>query len=361
MRGHNTNQIQLFSYVPIESQVPQNHPLRSIRDLVDPVLERISGRFDEIYSKTGRPSIPPEQLLKALLLQVLYTIRSELQLMEQIQFNLLYRWFVGLSPDDKVWDETVFSKNRDRLLDGDIAQAFFEEVIADARKRKLLSKDHFSVDGTLIEAWASHKSFKPKDEDGPGNGSGGTGAGNVEADFRGEKRANDTHESTTDPECRLYKKTKGSEAKLSYLGHVMMENRNGLAVDACVTESNGTAERDAAFAMAMDLPGEHRKTLGGDKNYDTKDHNEDLRTLKITPHPAAKKQTSLDQRTLRHGGYEASQKVRKRIEEIFGWLKTVGPMRKVHLRGRRKVEWQFRFALAVYNLVRIRNLAGEYT
>jgi transposase len=344
----------MFSYVPMEAQVPEKHPLRRIRDLVDPVLERLSGRFDKIYSHTGRPSIPPEQLLKALLLQVLYTIRSELQLMEQIRFNLLYRWFVGLSPDEKTWDETVFSKNRDRLLAGDIARAFFEEILEEARKRNLLSKDHFSVDGTLIEAWASHKSFKPKDDDDErGNGS----PGSKDVDFHGEKRTNETHESKTDPECRLYKKSKGSEAMLSYMGHVMMENRNGLAVDANVTEANGTAERDAALSMAMDLPGKHRKTLGADKNYDVQEHNEELRSMNVTPHPATKKHTKIDGRTLRHEGYEASQIVRKRIEQIFGWVKTVGPMRKVHLRGRRKVSWLFEFSLGVYNLVRISNLS----
>lgn len=353
--------MKLFSYVPMEAQVPEDHPLRRMRDLVDPILARLSPQFDAIYSSTGRPSIPPEQLLKALLLQVLYTIRSELQLMEQIRFNLLYRWFLGLSPDDKVWADTVFTKNRDRLLEGKIAQAFFEEIMAEARNRKLLSKDHFSVDGTLIEAWASQKSFQSKDEDRSGDDGDDAdpGAGrNAERDFHGEQRTNQTHESKTDPECRLFKKSKGSEAKLCYLGHVMMENRNGLAVDACVTEASGTAERDAALSMAMDLPGTHRKTLGGDKNYDTREQNEELRALNITPHPAAKKQTALDGRTLRHSGYEASQKVRKRIEEIFGWLKTVGPMRKVHFRGRKKVEWWFRFSVAVYNLVRIRNLAG---
>ena len=356
MRGEQSGQSQLFSYVPMEAQIPASHPLRAIRDLVDPVLARMSGEFDKMYAKRGRPSIPPEQLLKALLLQVLFTIRSEFQLVESIRFNLLYRWFVGLNADETVWDETVFSKNRDRLLAGEIARKFFEEVLAEAESRKLLSKNHFSVDGTLIEAWASQKSFKEKGEDDDQDDS--SGGRNPEANFHGERRTNDTHGSTTDPESKLYKKSKGSEAKLAFLGHVMMENRNGIAVDVRVTEANGTAERDAALSMAEDLEGDHRKTIGADKNYDVRAHNERLRSLNITPHPATKKNTMIDERTKRHAGYDVSQKIRKRIEEIFGWSKTVGPMRKVHFRGRRKVEWLFQFTVAVYNLVRIRNLVG---
>jgi transposase len=353
MRGEQTGQIQLFSYVPMESQVPMDHPLRAIRDLVDPLLARMSGDFDKIYATRGRPSIPPEQLLKALLLQVLFSIRSELQVIENIRFNLLYRWFVGLNPDDHVWDETVFSKNRERLLSGSIARKFFEEVLDIAKTRNLLSKDHFSVDGTLIEAWASQKSFQSKDDDSDHSG----GARNGERDFHGEKRTNDTHASKTDPESKLYRKSQGKEAKLAFMGHVMMENRNGLVVDARVTEANGTAERDAALSMAGDLPGSQRKTLGGDKNYDVRDFNEELRAMNITPHPATKKHTRIDARTKRHSGYAASQVIRKRIEEVFGWAKTVGPIRKVHFRGRRKIEWLFQFTVAVYNLVRIRNLA----
>jgi transposase len=362
MRGHTTRQVELFSYVPLESQVPKGHPLRRIRDMIEPVLERLSPEFEALYSDTGRPSIPPEQLLKALLLQVLYTIRSELQLMEQIRFNLLYRWFVGLSPDDRVWDPTVFTKNRDRLMEGEVSRRFFEEILGDKRVKKLVSRDHFTVDGTLIEAWASHKSFQPKGEPekrGNGNPSGGCPRGEV--DFHGQKRTNDTHESTTDPDSRLYRKSRGDGAKMSYLGHVMMENRNGLAVDARVTKATGTAEREAAFDMAEDLPGSHRKTLGGDKNYDTRELVEDLQSLNVTPHVAqntANRSSAIDGRTTRHDGYEVSQRVRKRVEEIFGWLKTVGLMRKTHFRGTRKVGWMFVFALSVYNLVRITNLLG---
>jgi len=364
MRGQISRQVEMFSYIPLESRVPQHHPLRSIRDLVERVLERLSPEFDKIYSHTGRPSIPPEQLLKALLLQVLFTIRSEVQLVEQIRFNLLYRWFVGLAPDDEVWNETVFTKNRDRLLEAKVAKRFFQEVLEIARQKRLLSKDHFTVDGTIIEAWAGQKSFKPKkenrkqDKEPPAD----SDSGNPTVNFHGEKRSNDTHESTTDPQCKLFRKSRGTEAKLCYLGHVMMENRNGLAVDARVTEANGTAERDAAMGMAMQLPGSHRKTIGGDKNYDTKDFAAVLGAFGITPHVAQNEGrrggSALDARTTRHAGYEISQRKRKRVEEIFGWLKTIGLMRKPHFRGQKKVGWMFTFALAVYNLVRIRNLSG---
>lgn len=363
MRGRIDSQFPMFSVIPIESWIEEKHPLRPILDMVDKVLSEMSPDFDAIYAKVGRPSIPPEQLLKALLLQVLYTIRSEGQLLEHLRFNLLYRWFVGLAPDSRIWDESVFTKNRDRLLAGKIAQKFFEQVLEQARKKGLTSNQHFTVDGTLVQAWASFKSFEPKEEqkdeksdrDNDGFGSGGD-RGNPSVDFRGEKRSNETHESKTDSECRLYRKSKGSEAKLSYMGHVMMENRNGLAVDAKLTEAKGTAERDAAHAMALDLPGKHRKTLGADKGYDAAEHVEDLRLAGVTPHIAAKETTSLDARTTRHAGYEVSQRKRKLVEEIFGWLKTVGPMRRPHLRGRQKLEWWFTFSVAVYNLVRIRNL-----
>ena len=298
------------------------------------------------------------------MLQVLYTLRSEAQLLEHLRFNLLYRWFVGLTPDQRIWDETVFSKNRDRLLNGDIAAKFFQKVLEVAQMEDLVSDDHFTVDGTQIHAWASHKSFQPKnqDKDKPGGGDGS--GGNPSVDFHGEKRTNETHESKTDPESRLYKKSNGAESKLSYLGHALMENRNGLVVDARVTEANGTAERDAAMGMMMKVSDDHqRKTLGGDKNYDTKDFVAVMGTLNVTAHVAQNKSerrsSAIDGRTTRHPGYEVSQKKRKLVEEIFGWLKTVGPMRRPHFRGRPRMDWWFRFSTAVYNLVRIRNLTAE--
>lgn len=363
MRGQKTGQVEMFSYIPLEARVPEAHPLRSVRELVERVLARLSPELDRIYSHTGRPSIPPEMLLKALLLQVLFSIRSEAQLVEQIRFNLLYRWFVGLAPDDGVWSETVFTKNRDRLLDGKVARRFFQEVLEIAKQKKLLSQDHFTVDGTIIEAWASQKSFKRKeeqkghDQDPPAAAGKDSDPGNPSLDFHGEKRTNETHRSTTDPDARLFKKSKGTEAKLCYLGHVMMENRNGLAVDARVTEANGTAERDAAMGMAMQLPGSHRKTIGGDKNYDTRDFAAVMGEFGVTPHVAQKQHSAINGRTTRHPGYEISQRKRKRVEEIFGWVKTIGLMRRPHFRGQGKVSWMFTFALAVYNLVRIRNLS----
>jgi transposase len=367
MRGRIDSQVPMFSYIPIDSWVEERHPLRPILDMVDRVLAEMSPDIDVIYAKVGRPSIPPEQLLKALLLQVLYTIRSEGQLLEHLRFNLLYRWFVGLAPDSRIWDESVFTKNRDRLLSGKVAARFFEQVIEQARERGLTSNQHFTVDGTLVQAWANFKSFEPKgdkdeiknggSDDHDGFGSGGD-AGNPAVDFRGQKRSNATHESKTDAESRLYKKSRGSEAKLSYMGHVMMENRNGIAVDARLTKATGTAERAAAHEMALDLPGKHRKTLGADKGYDSADHIEDLRAAGVTPHIATKETSKLDARTTRHPGYEVSKRKRKLVEEIFGWLKTIGPMRRPHLRGRKKLEWWFTFSVAVYNLVRIRNLCA---
>jgi transposase len=360
MRGRTNQQLPMFSVIPIDSWIEESHPLRAMAELVDPILTALSPEFDAIYSTTGRPSIPPEQLLKALFLQVLYTIRSEGQLLEHLRFNLLYRWFVGLSPDSRIWDETVFSKNRDRLLNGAIASKFFRKVLELAEIEKLISNDHFSVDGTQIQAWASHKSFLPKDED---KGTGGGDSGNPSVDFHGEKRTNETHESKTDPESRLYKKSKGSEAKLSYLGHALMENRNGLVVDARVTQANGTAERDAAMGMAMKISTEHQKTIGADKNYDTQDFVGVMGALNVTPHVAQNTErrggSAIDGRTTRHAGYEVSQKKRKLIEEIFGWLKTVGPMRRPHFRGLKRMSWWFEFSVAVYNLLRIRNLKAQ--
>jgi transposase len=321
------------------------------------VLTTLSPKFSALYSKIGRPSIPPEQLLRALLLQVLYTIRSERLLMEQLEYNLLFRWFVGLNMDDAVWDATVFSKNRDRLLAGDIARAFFVAVRAEAEGQQLLSDEHFTVDGTLLEAWASLKSFKKVgDDEAPPPDD----PGNPTVDFHGERRSNDTHASTTDPDARLARKGRGKEAKLSYSGHVLMENRHGLAVDVALLPATGTAEREAAVEMLVELPDTGRLTLGADKNYDTRDFVTDLRELGITPHVAqnnTRRRSAIDGRTTRHAGYAISQQKRKRIEEIFGWLKTVGGMRKLRHRGHARVDWMFTFAVAVYNLVRIRNLA----
>jgi len=358
MRGDDRQQSSMFSYVAPEARVPKDHPLRAIRSMTDQVLRELSPQFAKLYAPVGRPSIPPEQLLRALLLQALYTVRSERLLMEELSYNLLFRWFVGLNMDEPVWDATVFSKNRERLLDGDIAQAFFDRVRQLAAASQLLSDEHFTVDGTLIEAWAGQKSFKKKGT--PPSSPGGSG--NPTVDFHGEKRTNATHASTTDPDARLYRKTRGSETKLGYLGHVLMENRNGLVMEAEVTIASGYAERDAAVNMIDAIPGENRITLGGDKAYDTRDFVADLRHLNVTPHVAqntSKRSSAIDSRTTRHAGYAESQKKRKRVEEIFGWLKTVGLMRKTRHRGVRRVQWVFTFAAAVYNLVRIRNLTAE--
>ena len=355
MRGDDEIQDGVFSYISPEQRIPQDHPLRTIRKLVDAVLRELSPEFTKLYAKVGRPSIAPEKLLRALLLQVLYTVRSERQLMEQLEYNLLFRWFVGLSMDDKVWNATVFSKNRDRLLAGRIDELFFERVLVGARELDLLSTEHFTVDGTLVEAWAGHKSFQRRGKrptappDDPGNPT---------VDFSGKKRSNQTHQSTTDPEARLFRKSNGTESKLCFAGHILMENRNGLAVDVDLTEATGRAEREAALVLAASLPGKHRVTLGGDKAYDVREFVEQLRSVQVTPHIAAKQvsYTAIDGRTMRHPGYALSQRKRKRVEEIFGWLKTVGLMRKTRHRGVARVGWMFRFATAVYNLVRIRNL-----
>jgi transposase len=344
----------MFSYISAEQRVPKDHPLRAIRVMADAVLERLAAAFDAIYARGGRPSIAPEKLLRALLLQVLYTVRSERLLMEQLDYNFLFRWFVGLSIDDPVWDATVFTKNRERLLEGEVAESFFSAVVDQARALGLLSDEHFTVDGTLIEAWAGHKSFKRKDN--PDQHTPPDDPGNPSVDFHGERRSNVTHQSTTDPEARLARKGAGKEAKLSYAGHVLMENRNGIAVNGCVTQATGRAEPQAAMAMVETIPGWHRITLGADKGYDTKQFVEELRDHQVTPHLARKSTTIIDERTTRHPGYLISQQKRKRIEEIFGWLKTVAGLRKTRHRGVARVSWMFRFALAVYNLVRMRNL-----
>jgi transposase len=356
MRGHDQQPSHLFSYVSLEQRVPTDHPLRPIRQITDRVMAMLSPKFTAMYSKIGRPSIPPEQLLRALLLQVLYTVRSERLLMEQLEYNLLFRWFVGLNIDDLVWDPTVFSKNRDRLWAADIATAFFVAVRAEAEARRLTSDEHFTVDGTLLEAWASLKSFKKVDAE---DAAPPDDPGNPTVNFHGETRTNATHASTTDPDAQLARKGSGKEAKLSYSGHVLMENRHGLAVDVALLPATGTAEREAAIEMLAELADSGRITLGADKHYDTRDFVERLREMAVTPHVAQNdthRRSAIDERTTRHPGYAISQQKRKRIEEIFGWLKTVGGLRKLRHRGHKRVEWMFTFTVAVYNLVRIRNL-----
>jgi transposase len=352
MRGVDGQQGAVFSYVSPEQRIPANHPLRPIREMSDTVLRQLSPRFARLYAKTGRPSIAPEKLLRALLLQVLYTVRSERLLMEQLEYNLLFRWFVGLSMDDAVWDVTVFTKNRERLLRGDVAEAFFQRVLDLARAEQLLSDEHFSVDGTLIQAWAGQKSFvrkgtTPRPPDDPGNPT---------VDFHGEKRTNATHASVTDSDALLYKKAKGDAAKLAYLGHVLIENRHGLVVNSRVTRASGRAEWEAGFAMVRAVPGQHRITVGGDRGFDDAGFVDSLRSLNAAPHVAQKERSAIDSRTTRHAGYALSQRFRKRVEEVFGWLKTVGLCRQTRFRGRERVGWMFTFAVAAYNLVRLRNL-----
>ncbi|WHZ14390.1 MAG: Transposase [Nitrospira sp.] len=359
MRGSDTQQAGMFSYLSPEQRVPATHPLRPIRQYVDTALTALSPQLTKLYARTGRPSIAPEKLLRALLLQVLYSLRSERLLMEELQYNLLFRWFVGLDLDAPVWDVTVFTKNRDRLLEGEVATAFFEQVLAQAKAQRLLSDEHFTVDGTLIEAWAGQKSFKKTAEPAPVPPS--DDPGNPSVDFRGERRTNATHASTTDPEARLYKKAAGQEAKRCFLGHVLMENRHGLVVNATVTPATGTAEREAALALVDAQAPTRRITLGGDKHYDTAAFVDALRKRQVTPHVAqhtTRRASAIDGRTTRHPGYTISQQKRKRVEEVFGWLKTVGLLRKVKLRGVQRVGWLFTFVVAAYNLVRIRNLVA---
>jgi transposase len=368
MRGSDVRSGSLFSYVDLEARVRRDHPLRPIRQIANVALEALSADFGALYPPgLGRPSIPPERLLRAMLLQAFYGIRSERQLMERMEFDLLFRWFVGLGVDEPAWDHSSFSKNRDRLLEGAIAAKFLAAVLAQPRVKRLMSSDHFSVDGTLLEAWASLKSFRRKDgddqdHDGPGR--------NAERGFHKEKRSNDTHRSTTDPEARLYKKGHGQPAKLCYLGHALMENRNGLAVTGIVTPATGTAEREAALALLDKGPGRsgRRITLGADKAYDVRQFIGDLRIRSVTPHVAIDghvrstaatskpRATALDRRTTRHAGYAISQRCRKRIEEIFGWLKSSAGLAKVKLRGRSRVDAAFTLALAAYNLIRLPKL-----
>jgi transposase len=354
MRGSDAQQSAMFSYLSPEQRVPSCHPLRKVREMTDRLLGELSDLFDQMYSTMGRPSIAPEKLLRALLLQVLYTVRSERMLMEQLDYNLLFRWFVGLNMDDAVWDVTVFTKNRDRLLKAEVARKFFDLVVEEAKSLDLMSDEHFTVDGTLLEACAGLKSFKSKDAvenvpvDDPGNPT---------VNFHGEERRNETHQSTTDPDALLARKGAGKEAKLSYCGNVLMENRNGLVADVETMQADGKAERDAAVVMVASIPGDGQVTVGADKGYDTKGFVADVRTLNATPHVAQKKHSAIDGRTTRHEGYKISQQKRKRVEEIFGWMKTVGGLRKLRHRGLELVGWMFTFAAAAYNLVRIRNLS----
>jgi transposase len=359
MRGSDQGNGSLFSYVDLEQRVRPNHPLRVIREIANASLRALSAEFDALYSPFGRESIPPERLVRALLLQAFYSIRSERQLVERIEYDLLFRWFVGLGIDEVVWDATTFTKNRDRLLDGDVAAKFLSAVLSQTRVKRLLSSEHFSVDGTLIEAWASPKSFKPKDGSGEPPGPGRNG----ERDFHGERRTNDTHASSTDPDARLYRKGRGKEAKLSFMGHALMENRNGLIVGAVATRASGHAERLAALALIephAECP--QSITLGGDKNYDTKDFVMELRERAVTPHVAqndTNRRSAIDGRTTRHPGYAVSMRIRKRIEEAFGWAKTVAGLRKMRHRGLPKVDWQFTLAMTAYNLIRLPKLLAD--
>ena len=358
MRGNDQQQGHVFSYLSPEQRVRADHPLRPIRAMVDQARKELSPEFAKMYSKIGRPSIPPEKLLRAQLLQMLYSVRSERLLMEEIDYNILFRWFVGLNLDDAVWVPTVFTKNRDRLLEAEVAKEFLALVVEQARARDWTADEHFTVDGTLIEAWASAKSFQPKDKKdaGPPHDDGG----NPTVDFHGEKRSNETHESKTDPDALLARKGQGKEAKLSYCGNLLVENRNGLIVDSRVWEATGTAERYAALDMLQGIPGRGRLTVGGDKGFDTAEFVRECRNLWVTPHVAQNLGrpggSAIDGRTARSAGYGRSQKKRKRIEECFGWLKTIALLRKVRHRGTLKVDWIFTFACAAYNLVRMRNL-----
>ena len=359
MRGDDANRGGLFSYIDLEKRISADHPLRVIREIANAALKALSSEFDALYSPIGRESIPPERLLRALLLQAFYSIRSERQLVERIDTDLLFRWFVGLGIEDPVWDATTFTKNRDRLLDGEVASKFLAAVLTHDKVKGLLSSEHFSVDGTLLEAWASPKSFRPKDGSGDPPGPGR----NAARDFHGERRRNDTHTSITDPDARLFRKGSGKEARLCFIGHALMENRNGLIVDAVTTRASGHAERLAAIALIApraDRP--NPITLGADKAYDTSDFVMECREHTVTPHVAQNtkgRRSAIDRRTTRHPGYDISQRVRKRIEEAFGWAKTVAGLRKMRHRGLPKVGWQFTLAMAAYNLVRLPKLLAE--
>ena len=383
MRGSDEQTSSLFSYVSFEARVPASHPLRRIRAVVDEALDVLSPDFEGLYAQVGRPSIAPEKLLRALLLQAFYSIRSERQLMEQLDYNLLFRWFVGLSMDAPVWDASSFSKNRERFLDGDVARRLLTAIVQQPRVRDLMSDDHFSVDGTLIQAWASHKSFQPKpapaaddnDNAPPGLGASAEAAvapvgRNQERDWRGDKRSNETHASVTDPDARLARKSNGQASILAYAGHVLMENRSGLVSQTCLTHATGTAERDAALTLVGRLGAKRRITLGADKGYDAQAFIAELRRNRVTPHIASDRRVSktgvirrsaVDRRTTRHAGYAVSQRKRKRIEEVFGWLKSAAGLRQTKHRGRERVGWCFTLAMAAYNLIRLPKLLTQAT
>jgi transposase len=355
MRGEDRRSGSLFSYVDLEARVAADHPLRTIRMIVDDALSELSGDLAALYSHFGRPSIPPERLLRALLLQAFYSVRSERLLMEQLDYNLLYRWFVGLGIDDPVWHPTAFTTNRDRLLAGDLAAKFLAAVLSHPRVRQLLSREHFTVDGTLVEAWASLKSFRPRDDrdEPPGGGR------NASRNFHGERRRNDTHASTTDPDARLFRKGHGKEAKLCFMGHVLMENRHGLVVEAALTRAAGFAERLAAVALVAGCTGARPITVGADKGYDTSDFVMELRELGAVPHVAQHttgRRSAIDRRTTRHPGYRRSQQARHRIEEVFAWIKTIAGQSKTKHRGLERVRWHFTLASAAYNLIRLPKL-----
>ena len=359
MRGDDEICGGLFSYIDLEKRVRSDHPLRVIREIANAALAALSGEFERLYSPIGRGSIPPERLMRALLLQAFYSIRSERQLVERIEYDLLFRWFVGLGIEDPVWDATSFTKNRDRLLEGEVAQRFLAAVLSQAKVKRLLSSEHFSVDGPLLEAWASGKSVRPKDGSGDPPGPGR----NPERDFHGERRQNDTHASTTDADARLFRKGPGKEARLVFMGHALMENRNGLVVGAVATRASGHAERLAALALIEPRAERPRPvTLGADKGYDSSDFVLELREQRVTPHLAQNqsgRRSAIDGRTTRHPGYAISQRIRKRIEEAFGWAKTVAGLRKMRHRGLPKVDWQFTLAMAAYDLVRLPKLLAE--
>lgn len=353
MRGKQDIQVTMLCALTPEQLVPEDHPIRQIKPIVDRALSGLSATFNQMYADNGRPSIPPEHLLKACLLIALYSVRSERQFCERLQYDLLFKWFLALNIMDPAFDASTFSKNKERLLEHEVARGFLGAVLAEARERKLLSEDHFTVDGTLLEAWASLKSFRPKSGDSVSSGEGN----NPTVDFRGEHRTNDTHQSGTDPEARLAKKGAGKEARLCFSGHVLMENRNGLVVDVTVTKATGTAERDTAIDMLERVPGKHRITVGGDKNYDTEDFVAACRDMNVTPHVACRQRTTLDRRTTRHPGYQLSQRVRKRVEEIFGWVKTVAGGRKLRYKGAARNQLWAEFVVTAYNLVRMARLA----
>jgi len=356
MRGKIERQVTMLSSLTPDQLVPQDHPIRHIKPIVDNALKELSPTFSRMYAEMGRPSIPPEHLLKSCLLIALYSIRSERQFCERLKYDLLFKWFLDLNIMDPAFDASTFSKNKQRLLDHRVAREFLGAVVAEARRRELLSEDHFTVDGTLLEAWASLKSFRPKD----GDDATGAGEKNPGVNFQGEHRTNATHESTTDPEARLVRKGAGKEAKLCFAGHVLMENRTGLVVDVALTRATGTAERETALDMLENVPGSQRITVGADKGYDTRDFVTACREMKVTPHVARRQWSIVDKRTTRHAAYQLSQRVRKRIEEIFGWIKTVGGGRKLRYKGIERNQLWAELTSAAYNLVRLAKLAAAH-